>query len=143
MSTNMIVMGLILACGGAHQVSDSTRRFRVAVPELVGSGPVLLVLHDVTVPSNRPVTLRAYAVAPDSSRIFLGSSGLPGVSPDAKGPITRPMLRISVTAGLRRWAEAARGAQEADIEISPDVASDTASSHLSWSLRSVEVMQVR
>lgn len=140
MNGTMIVMGLILACGGAHQVSDGTQRFRVPVPELAGSGSVLLVLNDVSVPSNRPVTLQAYAVAPDSSRTFLGSTGIPGVSPDAKGSTTLPMLRITVTSGLQQWAAAAKGAREADIEISAESAGAKAGRDFQWSIRAIELV---
>src|SRR5262245_18076211 len=125
MNATAIVVSFFLACGSHRQVSDTTRHFSIAVPELSGSGTAVLVLHGVTVPNDRPVTLRAYAVAPDSSRILLGASGLPAFAREAKGSTTHPALRISATTGLHRWAELARGATQVDIEVKAEAAADT------------------
>jgi hypothetical protein len=140
MNTTAIVLSLILACGSHRQVSDTTLKFRIAVPEPAGSGPAVLVLYDVSVPSNRPMILRAYAVAPDSTRILLGASGLPGIAPDAKGRTTHEALRMSVTSGLRRWAAAAKGASQIDVEISAEAPPDTAAGRLVWSVKRVELV---
>jgi hypothetical protein len=142
MNATAILVSLLLACGSHRQVSDTAWHFHVAVPELSGSGTALLVLREVRVPNNRPVTLRAYAVAPDSSRILLGSSGLPAIAPDAKGSTTHPMLRISVTSGLHRWAEVARGATQVDIEVKAEVLPDTAGP-LAWSVSGAELVPAR
>jgi hypothetical protein len=139
MNTTAIVLSLILACGSHRQVSDTTLKFRIAVPESAGSGPAVLVLHDVSVPSNRPMILRAYAVAPDSTRILLGASGLPAVAPDATGLSTHAALRMSVTSGLQRWAAAAKGASQMDVEISAEPP-DTAAGRLVWSVKRVELL---
>jgi hypothetical protein len=85
------------------------------------------------------VTLHAYAVAPDSTRILLGSSGLPAFAPEAKGATTHPMLRISATGGLHRWAELAGGATQIDIEVKAEAAPDT-TGPLAWSVSSVELV---
>jgi hypothetical protein len=139
MNATALLLSCFLACGSHGQVSDTTRHFRIAVPELSSSGTVLLVLHDVTVPNNRPVTLRAYAVAPDSSRMLLGSGGLPAIAPDAKGSTTHPALRISVTSGLQRWLEAARGAKQVEIEVKAEVLPDTAGP-IAWSVSGAELV---
>jgi hypothetical protein len=123
-------------------VSDTTRHFRIAVPELSGSGTALLVLREVKLPNNRPVTLRAYAVAPDSSRILLGSSGLPALAPEAKGSTTHPTLRITVTSGLQRWLEVARGATQVEIEVKAEVLPDT-SGPIAWSVSGAELVPAR
>jgi hypothetical protein len=117
----------------------TTRHFRIALPELSGSGTALLVLHDVAVPNNRPLILHAYAVAPDSSRILLGSSGLPAIAPDAKGSTTHLKLPISVTSGLQRWLELARGATQVDIEVKAEVQPDTAGP-VAWSVGGAELV---
>jgi hypothetical protein len=142
MNTTAIVVSFILACGSHRQVSDTARHFRIGVPELSGSGTAVLVLHGVSAPSSRPVILHVYAMAPDSSRILLGSSGLPAIAPDAKGSITHPALRISVTSGLRRWTEAARGAHQIDIEVHAEARPDTAGP-LVWSVARVELVPAR
>ena len=139
MNATAIVASVLLACGSHRQVSDTTRYFRIAVPELSGSGTAVLVLHGVTVPNNRPVTLRAYAVAPDSTRILLGSSGLPAFAREAKGSTTHPMLRISATSGLHRWAELARGATQITIEVKAEALPDT-TGPLAWSVSGVELV---
>ena len=142
MNTTAILVSLILACGSHHQVSDTTKHFTIGVPEVAGSGSTVLVLHDVSVPGNRPVMLRAFAVAPDSTRIPLGASGLPALAKNAKGSITHPALRIGVTSGLRRWVEVAKGAKEIAIEISAETPADTAAGRLEWSVGQVELVPV-
>jgi len=139
MNATALLVSFFLACGSHGQVRDTTRHFRIPVPELESSGTSVLVLHDVSVPNNRPVTLRAYAVAPDSSRILLGSGGLPAIAPDAKGSTTHPMIRISVTSGLRRWLEMARGATQVDIEVKTEVLPDTAGP-IPWSVGRAELV---
>ena len=139
MNATAILVSFLLACGSHRQVSDTTRHFRTAVPELAGSGSALLVLYDVSVPSYLPVILRAYAVAPDSSRILLGSSGLPAIAPDAKGSTTHPMLRLSITSGLRRWAEATGDARQIDIEVRAETPPDSTGPP-AWSVSRVELV---
>ena len=139
MNATTIVVSLLLACGSHRQVSDTARHFRIAVPERSGSGSALLVLHEVTVPNNRPVILSAYAISGDSTRILLGSTGLPAIAPEATGSTTHSMLRISVTSGLHRWAELARGARQVDIEVKAEGPADT-TGVVAWSVNRVELV---
>jgi hypothetical protein len=141
MTLALALVGLFLACGKAtSQSDDGTRRFRVEVPTEAASRQTHLLLHDLAVPRNRPVILRVYALAPDSSKIYLGSTALPAVAAEATGQTRIGLTRINVTSGFRRWLKQVPTSRTADLEIRGESPGDTAKGPVPWSLRTVELV---
>jgi hypothetical protein len=141
MNLGMVLLGLILACSRAtSQSSDEIRRFRVDVPPGVDTRQTHLLLHEVRTPRNRPLVLRAYALAPDSSRVYLGSTGLPAISAQAKGETKVALLRINITTGFRRWLTQVTRARKVDLEIRGKEPADSANASVPWSVRTVELV---
>ncbi len=134
------MLGLAMACKTVGQPESDTQRFRVDVPKQADSKQTHLLLRDVVTPRNRPVVLRAYALAADNSKVYLGSTAVPGVSPDATGVTSLSLLRINVTTGFRCWLTLARSAPKVDIEISSSSGGDSAAKHARWSIRAAELV---
>ena len=113
-----LILVTVAACGGApHAIADG-RHFRLEVPPGVETQQTHLVLEGLTVPRNQPTILRAYAIAGDSSRIYLGSTAVPAVSEDSAGSTSVNVLRINVTEGLRKLRSLGGVGREVDIEVS-------------------------
>jgi hypothetical protein len=142
MNLSWILLGVTLACVNAVQSStEGPRRFEVDVPPNVESGATVLVLRDVTVPRNAALVICAHAVAPDSTRILLGSVALPGIAQDAKGMRELRELRIIATRGLRQWAALSRSARRLSVEIEAVAADSAATPSLKWSVRAVRFLR--
>jgi hypothetical protein len=140
MSVVLKTMGLafLLMCSAHRQ--QGRGEFRVPLPASVATRPTYLVLRDVTAPANRPLILRAYAAAGDSS-IQIGSTAMLGVSPSAAGDRTVPVLRMDVTAGVRRLAESGQAPDTLAVRIVPTDARGRALADVRWSVRQVELVQ--
>ena len=117
MNLAMTVLTIALACPGAVQPTDGMRHFRLDVPPRVESEQTHLLLRNVVVPRNQAVILRVYAIAPEGSKIYLGSTAVPAVSEDSAGVTAINVLRINVTAGLRTWLSTGKPAHKVDIGI--------------------------
>jgi hypothetical protein len=141
MSFGMAILGLLLAGRLAAQSDDGPRRFRVDLPPQAESGQTHLLLHNVTVPRNLPTVLRVYALTSDSAAVYLGSTGLPAISPDAQGNTTVKVLRINVTTGLRRLLAKVPGAREVDLEIRSEGKVNGAGQNRPWSVCAVELVR--
>ena len=140
MRNAMAAFVMAVACGGAAlQTTAGPRSFRIAVPSNVESMQTHLLLLDVVTPQNQPIILRAYALGRDSSKVYLGSTALPGLSQDASGTRSVDTLRINVTSPLRSWRKATPSADTVEIQLmaftSGSVAFDGA-----WSVRSVKLV---
>ena len=141
-----ILLGLAVACaaaaqaGGAGDRGDQTRRFELDVPPHAGSRPTYLVIRDLTVPRNASIVIRAYAVGPDSGRVLLGSTTVPGVAPDAEGVSVLPQVRISATRGLRQWLAATPARRRVSVELAVVTPQDSTRSVEPWSVRALELV---
>jgi hypothetical protein len=103
MTARFVVFALSIACATTSQSGPSRQQFELEVPARVGEAQTYLVLKDVEAPRNASIVLRAYALLPDTGRMLLGSTAIPGVAPDARGVTTVRELRINVTSALRRY----------------------------------------
>lgn len=140
MNLGIGLFGLAMACMTVGQPESDTQRFRLDVPAHADSKQTHLLLRDVAVPRNRPLVLRVYALGADDTKVYLGSTAVPGISPDASGVTSLSVLRINVTTGFHRWLTAARSALKVDIEISASGDSDSTTRHARWSIRAAELV---
>jgi hypothetical protein len=141
MSLRAILLGIALACAHSVQPSgEGPKRFQLELPRRVDSRPTYLVLREVTIPANRAVILRVYALRADSGQVLLGSTAVPGVAPDARGVTVLRTLRINATAGLERWLAGSPSARRVNIEIVPVTPGDTTRRALSWGIRTAELV---
>jgi len=140
MNLSTTVLAISMACAGAVQQGEAGRRFRIEVPPYAGAGQTLLLLRDVVVPRNLPVTLRVYAIGSDGSKIYLGSTGIPAVSEDSAGVTSIGVARIIVTRGLQAWRSTAKSARTVDIEINAFTSGAQSVPNSSWSVREVQLI---
>jgi hypothetical protein len=140
MNLAITLLTIAVACPGTVQPTDGTRHFRLDVPPRVESEQTHLLLREVVVPRNQPVLLRVYAIAPDGSKIYLGSTAVPAVSEDSAGVTSIGVLRINVTTGLRVWRSAAKGTRSVDIEIDGSNGVGIPVQRSRWSVRALELI---
>jgi len=140
MNLAITVLTIAVACPGAAQPTDGTRHFRLGMPPRVESEQTHLLLRDVVVPRNQPVLLRAYAIAPDGSKIYLGSTAVPAVSRDSAGVTSINVLRINVTTGLRAWRSVTKGARSVDVEIDAFSGGGVPVQNSLWDVRVLELV---
>jgi hypothetical protein len=131
---------LSVACGGTVlQATAVPLSFRIPVPANVESKQTHLLFLGVATPQDRPVILRAYGVGPDTSQMYLGSTALPGLSPDALGTRTVDTLRVNVTPGLRAWRTVTGSRDSIEIQIKA-FTSGSVPFGGTWSVRSVRLV---
>ncbi|MDP9178244.1 MAG: hypothetical protein M3O61_11245 [Gemmatimonadota bacterium] len=140
MNLGIMLLGLAMACMTVGQPESDPRRFRLDVPPHAGSKQTHLLLRDVAVSRNRPVVLRVHALAAGGAKVYLGSTAVPGIAPDAPGMTTLSVLRINVTAGFRRWFEDSPAARKVNIEIRSSDGGDSTMQRARWSIRAVELV---
>jgi len=139
MTPSVSLLAFALACASARQGASGARRFDVTLPPDIAARETHLVLRNVEVPRNRAVVLRAYAVAAgDTQPVYLGSAGIPGVSPTASGKTALGVVTVIVTRGIRQWVSAHPGAKTISIEIRPTTGRDT--TRVDWSALRVELV---
>lgn len=119
MSPAVTLMTLTIACAGAvrTEAAPQVLRLTLELPTGIETDQTHLLLRDVTVPRNRGVILRAYAIGRDSIATYLGSAAIPAFARAAAGEFTAKELRINVTSGLRRWRAENRDARAVTVEI--------------------------
>ena len=142
MNPAAMLITLVIACAGAVRPDAAPQpvRFTLALPADVETHQAHLLLRDVTVPRNRGIILRSYAISGDSSETYLGSAGIPAFSRNAVGDFTAKELRINVTSGLRRWRAEHRGARKVTVEIRPP-AGDSVATHTAWRVGGAVLVQ--
>lgn len=139
MNPLIVSVGLAVACASVGQGGGGTH-FEVQLPPDLASRETHLLLRNVQIPRDRAIVLRAYALDADAKKIFLGSTGMPGVSPDSSGTTLVNVLRIIVTRGIREWSLKYPNARTVVIEVGPSDGRAGPIEPAGWKVGAVELV---